>query len=221
MSRGTAAQNCWTGSSTRNCPVIPRPWSARPQATAFGADAYPDLDTKAAALLHSLARNHALADGNRRLALGALIAFYGVNGRQLALTNNAACDLVMQIATGQLDSASDIAAILEKSAQPVRDTAEQRKQSGSERKSRLMLLPGSGLTGTSRAGPPRARWPGCPARYPGACVEGRPGGEEPQVPEDDPGRPGSALLALVRFAGRPGRRVPGDCCSRRGAARIW
>jgi death on curing protein len=30
---------------------------ARPQATAFGADAYPDLDTKAAALLHSLARN--------------------------------------------------------------------------------------------------------------------------------------------------------------------
>jgi hypothetical protein len=46
--------------------------SARPQATAFGADAYPDLDTKAAALLHLLARNHALVDENKRLALGAL-----------------------------------------------------------------------------------------------------------------------------------------------------
>jgi death-on-curing protein len=92
--------------------------SARPPATAFGVDAYPDLDTKAAALLHSLARNHALADGNKRLALGALIAFYGINGRRLALTNDAAYDLVMQIATGQLDSVKDIAAVLEKSTQP-------------------------------------------------------------------------------------------------------
>jgi len=36
---------------------------ARPQATAFGSDAYPGLDAKAAALLHSLASNHALIDG--------------------------------------------------------------------------------------------------------------------------------------------------------------
>jgi death on curing protein len=53
---------------------------ARPRASAFGADAYPDLNSKAAALLHSLARNHALADGNKRLALAGVIAFYGVNG---------------------------------------------------------------------------------------------------------------------------------------------
>jgi len=32
---------------------------ARPQATAFGKDAYPDLDAKAAALPHSIARNPA------------------------------------------------------------------------------------------------------------------------------------------------------------------
>ena len=63
---------------------------ARPQATAFGKDAYPTLDGKAAALLHSLARNHALIDGNKRLALAALIAFYGLNGRRLTLTNDAA-----------------------------------------------------------------------------------------------------------------------------------
>jgi death-on-curing protein len=47
---------------------------ARPRASAFGEDAYPDLDSKAAALLHSVARNRALVDGNKRLALAATIA---------------------------------------------------------------------------------------------------------------------------------------------------
>ena len=89
--------------------------AARPQATAFGSDAYPDLDGKAAALLHSLARNYALADGNKRLALGALIAFYGINGRQLTLTNEAVYDFIMQIAAGELDSVGEIVAVLEKS----------------------------------------------------------------------------------------------------------
>jgi death on curing protein len=85
---------------------------ARPQATVFGAAAYPGLDTKAAALLHSLARNHALLDGNKRLSLAALIAFYGVNGRRLTLTNDGAYDLVIAVATGQLDSVEEIAAAL-------------------------------------------------------------------------------------------------------------
>ena len=86
---------------------------ARPQATAFGKDAYPTLDVKAAALLHSLARNHPLVDGNKRLALAALIAFYGLNGRRLTLTNDAAYDLVMKIASGQLDMVDEIAASLQ------------------------------------------------------------------------------------------------------------
>jgi death on curing protein len=94
--------------------------AARPGATAFGADAYQDLDAKAAALLHSLARNHALVDGNKRLALGALIAFYGVNGRRLTLTNDEAYDLVMQVAVGKLDSVDDIAAILVAATRPRR-----------------------------------------------------------------------------------------------------
>jgi len=84
----------------------------RPQATVFGADAYPGRNAKAAALLHSLARSHALVDGNKRLALAALIAFYGINGCRLTLTNDAAYDLVIKVATGQLDSVDDIAAIL-------------------------------------------------------------------------------------------------------------
>jgi death-on-curing protein len=86
---------------------------ARPQATAFGKDAYPTLDAKAAALLHSLARNHALIDGNKRLALAAVIAFYGLNGRRLTLTNDAAYELVITVASGQLDAVEDIAAILQ------------------------------------------------------------------------------------------------------------
>ncbi len=91
---------------------------ARPQATAFGADAYPDLDGKAAALLHSLARNHALVDGNKRLALAALIAFYGVNGRRLTLANADAYDLVIDVAAGHLDSVEEIAGRLRSATEP-------------------------------------------------------------------------------------------------------
>jgi death-on-curing protein len=91
---------------------------ARPQATAFGKDAYPDLDAKAAALLHSIARNHALIDGNKRLALAAVIAFYGLNGRRLTLTNDAAYDLVISVASGQLDTVEEIAAALRPATRP-------------------------------------------------------------------------------------------------------
>jgi death-on-curing protein len=90
---------------------------ARPQTTAFGADAYPTLDEKAAALLHSLARSHALVDGNKRLALSGLIAFYGVNGRRLILTNDAAYELVMAIASGELDTVAEIAGLLSRATQ--------------------------------------------------------------------------------------------------------
>jgi len=82
---------------------------ARPQATAFGRDAYVSIHEKAAALLHSLAHNHPLVDGNKRLALAATIAFYGVNGCQLTLTNDEAYDLVMDVATGRTDSVETIA----------------------------------------------------------------------------------------------------------------
>jgi death-on-curing protein len=91
---------------------------ARPQASAFGKDAYLGLDRKAAALLHSVAWNHALVDGNKRLALAALIAFYGLNGRRLTLTNDEAYDLVMKVAAGDLDTVDDIATILQHATEP-------------------------------------------------------------------------------------------------------
>ena len=82
---------------------------ARPRSTAFGEHAYPSTHGKAAALLHSLARNHALVDGNKRLALAATIAFYGLNGLRLTLSNDQAYDLVMAIAAGDLDDVGPIA----------------------------------------------------------------------------------------------------------------
>ena len=84
----------------------------------FGTDAYPDLDTKSAALLHSIARNHALIDGNKRLALAALLAFCGLNGRRLTLTNDEACELVMSTAANQVNTVEDIAGILSGATQP-------------------------------------------------------------------------------------------------------
>ena len=91
---------------------------ARPQATAFGHDAYPGLDAKAAALLHSLAKNRALLDGNKRLALAAAMAFYGLNGRRLTLGNDEAYELIMDVAAGKLDSVDGIAAILATATEP-------------------------------------------------------------------------------------------------------
>jgi death-on-curing protein len=55
--------------------------AARPMASAFGADAYPTLPEKAAALLHSITRNHPFADGNKRTGTTALIFFLEVNGQ--------------------------------------------------------------------------------------------------------------------------------------------
>jgi death-on-curing protein len=94
--------------------------AARPQASAFGKDAYPTLTQKAAALLHSLARDHPLVDGNKRLALAGAIAFLGVNGRRLSLTNDEAYELVMAVAEGRLTEVRDIAHGLRSRVRPVR-----------------------------------------------------------------------------------------------------
>jgi death on curing protein len=83
--------------------------AARPRTTVGDADAYPDLVGKAAALLHSLARNHALLDGNKRLALAGVIVFLGVNGARMVATNDEAYDLVTDVASGDLDDVATIA----------------------------------------------------------------------------------------------------------------
>jgi death on curing protein len=76
----------------------------RPQASAFGKDAYSTIHEKAAALLEAVARNHALVDGNKRLAWAAAVVFYDLNGFDLdPPTVDEAVDLVIAVATGQVD----------------------------------------------------------------------------------------------------------------------
>lgn len=76
---------------------------ARPRSSAFGADAYPSLELKAAALLHSIVRDHALVDGNKRLAWLACVVFCDINGATVVLDDEDAFSLVMAAAEGQLD----------------------------------------------------------------------------------------------------------------------
>ncbi len=92
--------------------------SARPRSTAFGEDAYPSIHRKAAALLHSIARNHPLVDGSKRLALAATIAFYGLNGFRLTMSNDEAYEVVMAVAAGELDDVERIAERLEPRTAP-------------------------------------------------------------------------------------------------------
>ena len=77
--------------------------AGRPQTTVFGEDAYPTFAEKAAALMHSVARNHALVDGNKRLAWAATRVFCLLNGHDLVFTVDDAEALVLGLATGDLD----------------------------------------------------------------------------------------------------------------------
>jgi death-on-curing protein len=74
--------------------------AGRPRSSAFGEEAYLTLPLKAAALLHSLARNHALTDGNKRLAWLATVVFLDLNGHAPDLDDDAAFGLVMDVAAG-------------------------------------------------------------------------------------------------------------------------
>lgn len=76
---------------------------ARPRACVFGTDAYPSLAEKAAALLHSLAGNHPLVDGNKRLAWLATVVFLDLDGHLPDLTDDEAFALVMDVAGGRLE----------------------------------------------------------------------------------------------------------------------
>lgn len=91
---------------------------ARPRASAFGVEVYDTLELKAAALVHSLARNRALVDGNKHLTLGALIAFLGMNGRRLTWRNDEAYDVVVAVAAGEFDDVVGIAGLLAAAATP-------------------------------------------------------------------------------------------------------
>lgn len=82
---------------------------ARPRASVFGDEAYPELHAKAAALLHSLARNHALIDGNKRLAWTACLTFLAINGQRISAPEDDRFDFVIRVATGTEADLGEIA----------------------------------------------------------------------------------------------------------------
>ncbi len=75
----------------------------RPQATVFGEDAYPSVGLKAAALLQSVAANHALVDGNKRLAWLSTVVFLDIKGCEPDLSDDEAYDLVVEVSAGMSD----------------------------------------------------------------------------------------------------------------------
>ena len=85
---------------------------ARPHTTLMGADAYPGIALKAAALMHSVCLNHALIDGNKRLAALLALIFLDINGVEPALSNQELFDLTMAVASGELREVDQIAARL-------------------------------------------------------------------------------------------------------------
>jgi death-on-curing protein len=85
--------------------------AARPQQSVFGADAYPTLAEKAAALLHSIARNHPFADGNKRTAALAALFLLAINGQRVVWDEADALEKIVAMAEGRL-SVADFAAWL-------------------------------------------------------------------------------------------------------------
>lgn len=90
---------------------------ARPRATFDQNELYPDLWTKAAALMHSLIRNHPFVDGNKRTALTATGLFLDLNGHRLSANNHAVLEFTRQVATGDIELGA-IARWLEENSQP-------------------------------------------------------------------------------------------------------
>ena len=85
---------------------------ARPATTLLGRDAYPGLHLKAAALLQSLCANHALVDGNKRLAWAATAVFLVLNGARPRVDQDAVFDLVVAVSEGGMRDLDRIAAAI-------------------------------------------------------------------------------------------------------------
>ena len=76
----------------------------RPQTTLMGQDAYPSTAAQAAALLESLTKNHALIDGNERLAWASCSVFFSLNALEISETvsNDDVYDLVVAVASSRV-----------------------------------------------------------------------------------------------------------------------
>ena len=91
--------------------------AARPSSGFGDFEAYPTVHEKAAALLHSLVRNHALVDGNKRLGWVATVVFYRINGWNLEAPDDEGYEAVIAVAEGRMD-VPEVAPVLAGWAQP-------------------------------------------------------------------------------------------------------
>ncbi len=87
----------------------------RPATVVFDVEAYADVWSKAAALLHSVCMNHALIDGNKRLAWAAARVFLALNAVAIQDVDvDQAEAFVISVASGRMSEVSDIARELRK-----------------------------------------------------------------------------------------------------------
>lgn len=77
---------------------------ARPAMTFGGEDLYPDLASKAAALMHSLTLNHPFVDGNKRVAADAAIVFVELNAHGFLATPDELVDITLAVAEGKVEA---------------------------------------------------------------------------------------------------------------------
>jgi death-on-curing protein len=76
---------------------------ARPFQTFDGADLYPDVIEKAAALIQSLLNNHPFVDGNKRIGYVIMRLFIIESGNDILASQSEKYDFVIKIASGDLD----------------------------------------------------------------------------------------------------------------------
>jgi death-on-curing protein len=83
--------------------------AARPSTVVFGQVAYPSLFGKAAALLFSICQNHALLDGNKRLAWAAAVTFLALNTVPVPeIDVDAAEAFMLSVAAGRLTEVAQV-----------------------------------------------------------------------------------------------------------------
>jgi death on curing protein len=78
--------------------------AARPTMTFGGEDLYPDLSDKAAALMHSLVRNHPFVDGNKRVGAHAVVLFLVANGFEPLVSSDELTAITLAVARGEVEA---------------------------------------------------------------------------------------------------------------------
>jgi death-on-curing protein len=76
----------------------------RPQMTFAGEDLYPDVESKAAALMHSLVMNHPFVDGNKRTGAAVAELFLNLNGVELEADDDDLVAITLSVARGEVNA---------------------------------------------------------------------------------------------------------------------